>query len=279
MKRLAILLALLALVASGCASTLGRSVPECDDAQGTLILAIQSVPGSQYVSCVFGLKTGWKYQDLKAESGQSAYTLDSDRMGDDFIQVENVLSCDVGNAVLEDELDSGVALWKDVEAEIDVSIVIVPEGPSDRTASRGFEIGLELEDTEIRGRTIVVSSSKPDESTRARIDQAAAGGAHVIIISIRDAEEGTLTVLVRGTDLEIKVDDLDDALEAIENAESESSYTGNWYYVFDGGCVVYTFNAEGSGVATLDEDIQIALSLYDAEALRESARDAGFEIP
>ena len=279
MRRLATTLAVFALVASGCATTLGRSIPECDDAKGTLILAIQSVPGSQYVSCIFGLKAGWKYQDLKAEAGRSLYTLDSDRMGDGFVQVENVLSCDVGDAVLEDELDTGVALWKDVEAEIDVSIVIVPEGPSDRTASREFEIGVELEDVEIRGRAVVVSASKPDESTRARIDEAAAGGAHVIIISIRDAEEGTLTLLVRGTDVEIEVDDLDDALEAIENAESESSYTGNWYYKFDGGCVVYTFNAEGSGVATLDEDIQTALSLYDAEALRESARQAGYRLP
>jgi hypothetical protein len=279
MKRLAILLALLALVASGCATTLGRSVPECDDAQGTLILSIQSVPGSQYVSCIFGLKAGWKYQDLKAESGESFYTLDSDRMGDGFVRVENVLSCDVGDAVLEDELDTGVALWKDVEAEIDVSIVIVPEGPSDRTSTRGVEIALKLEDSEIRGRAVVVSSSRPDESTRARIDQAAASGAHVIIIGIRDAEEGTLTLLIRGTNVEIEVDDLDDALEAIENAESESSYTGTWYYVFDGGCVVYTFNAEGSGVATLDEDIQTALSLYNAEALRESARDAGYQLP
>lgn len=279
MKRLALPLAVLALVASGCASTLGRSIPECDDAQGTLILSIQSVPGSQYVSCVFGLKAGWKYRDLKAESGRSFYTLDSDRMGDGFVQVENVLSCDAGDAILEDEFDNGIALWKDVEAEIDVSIVIVPEGPSDRTASRGFEIGLELEDAEIRGRAVVVSSSKPDESTRARIDQAVASGAHVIIISIRDAEEGTLTLLVRGTNVEIKVDDLDDALDAIEDAESESSYRGNWYYVFNGGCVVYTFNAEGSGVASLDEDIQTALSLYDAEALRESARNAGYQIP
>ena len=279
MKRLAITLGVFALVASGCATTLGRSIPECDDAQGTLILAIQSVPGSQYVSCIFGLKAGWKYQDLKAEAGRSSYTLDSDRMGDGFVQVENVLSCDVGDAVLEDELDTGVALWKDVEAEIDVSIVIVPEGPSDRTSTRGAEITLKLEGSEIRGRAVVVSSSKPDESTRTRIDQAAASGSHVIIISIRDAEEGTLTLLVRGTDVEIEVDDLDDALEAIEDAESESSYTGNWYYKFDSGCVVYTFNAEGSGVATLDEDLQIALSLYDAETLRESARQAGYQLP
>jgi hypothetical protein len=278
MKRLAIPLAVLALVASGCATTLGRSVPECDDAQGTLILSIQSVPGSQYVSCIFGLKAGWKYQDLKAEAGRSSYTLDSDRMGDDFVRVENLLSCDVGDAVLDDEFDDGIALWKDVEAEIDVSIVIVPEGPG-ILSTRGVEIAQKLEDAEIRGRAVVVSSSKPDESTRTRIDQAAASGAHVIIISIRDAEEGTLTLLIRGTNVEVEVDDLDDALEAIEDAESESSYTGNWYYKFDSGCVVYTFNAEGSGVATLDEDIQTALSLYDAEALRESARDAGYRLP
>ena len=86
-----------------------------------------------------------------------------------------------------------------------------------------------------------------DATTAERIELAADSGAHVIVIGIRDVEEGTLGLLVAGTTTEVTVDDLDDAIDAIEDAETESSYTGNWYYVFDGGCVVYTFDASGTG--------------------------------
>ena len=47
----------------------------------------------------------------------------------------------------------------------------------------------------------------------------------------------------------------------------------------DGGCVVDTFGAEGSGVDTVESDIGLALGLFDANALRQTARDAGFNLP
>jgi len=101
----------------------------------------------------------------------------------------------------------------------------------------------------------------------------------VIIVSVRDAEEGTLSVLVQGARDEVAVEDLDAALDLIGDVESESTYTGNWYFVFEGGCVVYTFDAVGSGVATLENDVGIGLSLFDAEELRQAARDAGYQLP
>ena len=42
--------------------------------------------------------------------------------------------------------------------------------------------------------------------------------------------------------------------------------------------MIYTFNARGSGVTTIEEDIEQALGLFDAEDLREEARELGYDI-
>jgi hypothetical protein len=269
----------LALVISGCSSELGRSVPECEAAGATTVLAVQSVPGSAYVSCVNGLKAGWDYNHLTALNGQSTYDLDSDRLGLGFLRVDNVQSCDVGSATLESTIEPDIELWKAVASCTTIDIVIVPEGLNRQTMARLDEVLTELEDLEIKGKAVVVESSVSSDPIAERIETAARSGAHVVIISVRDAEEGTVTLLLRGTDRELAFDDLDDALDEIEDAESPSSYVGNWYYVFPGGCVVYTFDAKGSGVDTLEQDVTTALSLYDAEELRQVARDAGYRIP
>lgn len=281
MRKYALLLVAIALASSACASELGRRVPECEAGSGTLVLAVQSVPGSEYVSCIFGLKAGWDYEDLRAVSGSSWYSLDSDRMGLGFLRVDNLTSCDVGDAVLVETIEPDIELWRDVVAEVRVFIAIVPEVLTEATSARTAELITDLADVEIEGRDLKVTTYLPDEPTETadRIEAAAADGAHVITIGVRDAEEGTLTLRLHGTSVDLQVEDLDDAIDLIDDVETEPSYRGNWYYVFDGGCVKYTFNAVGPGVATLESDIEIALSLYDAEALRQVARDEGYRIP
>ena len=279
MSRPSALLIALALLVTGCSSELGRSVPECDTPGATVVLAVQSVPGSAYVSCVEGLKAGWEYNHLTAQAGTSTYDLDSDRLGDRFLQVDNVQSCDIGASRLSETIEPDVELWKDVTSSTTIDIVIVPEGLTRQTMARIDEVASELEGLEVKGKTVVVNSATSSESTADRIEAAAASGAHVIIISVRDAEEGTLTLLLKGSAQEMPVEDLDDALDEIEDAENQAAYLGNWYFVFPGGCVVYTFDARGSGIETIETDITTALSLYDAEELRQLARDAGYRIP
>ncbi|HSJ70637.1 MAG TPA: hypothetical protein VLA29_03205 [Acidimicrobiia bacterium] len=280
MRRVFLLLVGIGLLVSACSSELGRALPECDrtSANATLVLAVQSVPGARYISCVEGLKAGWSFQDLVAESGRSSYTLDSDRMGFGFLRVDNVLSCDLGDAERVVIPDLDIELWEDVESLIEVDIVVIPETTNRATMDRTIEVVLELEETQIRGREVIASTSTSADSTAARIEKALAAGAHVIVISVRDAEEGTLTLLVQGRDGEIEVSDLDTAIETIEAAETDAKYVGNWYYVFEGGCVVYSFDAHGSGVESIEDDVRIALSLYDAEELRQSARNLGYRI-
>jgi hypothetical protein len=276
-KRLLLTL-VIGMILSACAVPLGRSVPECDTVMTSVVIEVQSVPGSGYVSCVNGLKTGWKYHHVEARSGRSVYRLDSDRMGDAFVTVENVLSCDAGNATGSAVDDLPVQVFKDVVSETTVDIVVVPEGITEITRAYAADIRAGLEDIEIKGRVTAVHVAISDEPTAARVSRATAGGAHVITISVRDAEEGTLTLILRGDPLEYE-GDLDEVIDTIEDAETQSNYRGKWYYVFEGGCVVYTFDAEGPGVATIERDIDLALGLYSASELRQLARDAGYNLP
>ena len=279
MRRLAVPLALLALLATGCGNPLGRSVPECDvGISGTMVLQVQSVPGSPYVSCIDGLKAGWTYEHLQAQSGRSVYWLDSDRMGEPFVTVESVVSCDPGTAVAVGEPRDGVTLFRDVAESTTVEIVVVPEGPTSATLIRGLEIRGELAGTEIKGRHVNVAMSDARTRTENRIRQAAAAGAHVIVVGVRDFEEKTVTLLLAGQSEEIEEENLRGAVDEIEDVTGAPSYLGKWYYVFDGGCVIYTFNARGSGVTTIEEDIEQALGLFDAEDLREEARELGYDI-
>lgn len=284
MRRVLLGAVALSVAATACANPLGRGVPECDTSQlsSSMVIQVQSIPSATYVSCIYGLKTGWSYEDLEARTGRAVYWLDSDRMGPKFLTVESLPSCEPTGlpADLPDDKSPGVELLKDVETDATVDIVLVPEGPSDLTVRRAFDLAQEIDGTEIKDRTVVATLSDSGESTRTRIDRAAAGGAHVIAISIRNAEENTLTLRLAGTgeQAEFSVNGLGAALDEIEDVETQPSYRGTWYYVFDGGCVVYTFNAVGPGVTTLEEDIELVLGLFDAAALRRIARDEGFEI-
>ena len=99
MKRLWVFVALLGLLVTACNTNLGRAIPSCaDTVSNSMVVQVQSVPDAAYVSCINGLFTGWDYEHLQAKSGSSVYWLDSDRMGDEFVTIETVGSCDPGGA-------------------------------------------------------------------------------------------------------------------------------------------------------------------------------------
>jgi hypothetical protein len=274
-----LLLALaIGVLVSACAVPLGRTVPECDSVTTSLVLQVQSVPGSAYVACVNGLKAGWDYRHLEAGAGRSVFWLDSDRWGDSFVTVESVLSCNSSGATKTESEDPSILLFKDIVSDTTVNVVVVPEGITEVTRSYAADIRAGLEDVEFNGRAATVSVSISNEPTASRVSAAVATGAHVITVSIRDAEEGKVTVILSGQPQESD-GDLDEVIDAIEDLTARPSYRGTWYYVFEGGCVVYTFDAEGLGVDTIERDIDLALGLYDARVLRQVARDAGYTLP
>lgn len=169
-------------------------------------------------------------------------------------------------------------LFKDVVAETTVDIIVVPEGTTAITRTYAADIRAGLEDAEFKGRVTAVTVSITDEPTADRVSRAVASGAHVITIGVRDAEEGSLSFRLSGDPIEYQ-GTLDDVIDEIEDVETQSSYRGKWYYVFEGGCVVYTFDAEGPGVDKIERDIAQTLGFYDANELRQIARDAGYNLP
>ncbi|MCH7845480.1 MAG: hypothetical protein IH850_06570, partial [Acidobacteria bacterium] len=98
-----------------------------------MVLSVQAVPGTAFAPCIEHLETGWEYKDLEAQSGQSIFALDSDRLGgggtgfeeNPFLEVSLLPSCDVAGGVEVESDESGVPLFVDVEVFIDVPITIV----------------------------------------------------------------------------------------------------------------------------------------------------------
>lgn len=271
----------LLVIFSGCSDVpLGRGVPACDAGSNSLVLSVQAIPDTEYVPCINGLFTGWDYEDLHAETGRSVFWLDSDRVGLRFLEVALEGACDAGAAEQVTTDEPGVPLLVDVEEQFTVTVTVIPEGRSAETfayANR-VELGLAVED-EIEGRELVVQTDARNTPTAARIEQALAEGYVAVVVSVRDAEEETMTVILPDTRAEYPDLSLDEAYELIEDNVAPPSYRGNWYYIFEGGCVTYTFDAEGSGVETIEADVKAAVGLFDAELFRQAGRDAGFEIP
>jgi hypothetical protein len=262
-----------------------------------LILSVQSVPGTAFAPCINGLKAGWEYEDLEAQSGQSIFSLDSDRLGgggpgfeeNPFLKVSLLPSCDVSEAIEVESDEPGVPLFVDVEVDRDVPITIVPDSRSLPTVIYASRLQRELDGTVISGRPVVVGIDRTFRDTKQRISEAQISGHAVVVVSARDEEDTTLTLLLPGSDTELvglKINtaplspaalDLGIVIDELEGVTAEASYVGSWYYPFAGGCVTYTFDAHGSGVSTIESDVQAALGLYDAEALRQEARDLGFD--
>ena len=125
MRRTIVFFCVIVVLTAGCAEQqLGRKVPECDlslvNSSTTVILMAQSVPGTDYLPCVVALLPGWDFEDVRARSDQSFFTLDSDRMGDDFLRVTLLPSCEVGAATIANTDESGTELSIEVLEERDV---------------------------------------------------------------------------------------------------------------------------------------------------------------
>jgi len=279
-RPVAVVAAALVVVFAGCSSDLGRGVPACDSGSNSLVLSVQALPDTEYVPCVNGLFTGWDYVDLEAETGRSVFWLDSDRMGMRFLQVDLATSCDARTAEQVTTDEEGVPLLKDVTEEVAVTVTVIPEGRSAETFAYSSQVVLDFEEIdEIEGRELVVVADASNTPTASRVERALAAGDVVVVLSVRDAEEETMTVIIPQTGQERGGLSFDDAAEFLEDNVDPPSYRGNWYYLFDNGCVTYTFDAQGPGVETIESDVETALGLFDAEVLRQSARDAGFDIP
>lgn len=279
MRRL-LLLAAVGVLAVGCAEGLGRDLPECDrDVPNSIVIEAQSVPGTRYVPCIDALPAGWQYVDVEAVNGASTFWLNSDLMGHPFLTVLLEESCDVGDAVPTGGTGGSVQAFREVVADVSVPIAVVPEGGARNIRFRAEEIVDDLDGRAIGGRIVTATVDRGEGPTVERIELARSSGAHVLIVGTRDFEEGTVTLLLAGAE-ELQPDvEIEAAVEQIEDDITPPRYRGSWYQRFEGGCITYEFDASGVDVLTIEDDVETALDLYDIDPLRESARNAGYEVP
>ncbi len=279
MRRLVLTACVLALLSVGCGEQqLGRRIVECEGLSqelGTsIILTAQAVPGTAYIPCVDALRPGWQFEHVQARSGQAYFTLDSDRMGMEFLRVTLLPSCDVGAARQvasdEGEVDLSVEV---LEENADFAVVVIPV--ASRHHNYAVSVVAHLMSESVRGRDISATLDESGAPISEKIASAHGTGAPVMIID--DVEVDTETVSLRrvGGDEESGLD-FDAVLEEIEDDVDGPVYKARWFYTFEGGCIRYDIDAEGEGAQSVKTDVARAIGVYPMEELYELARQAGY---
>jgi hypothetical protein len=270
--------ALLALAASACA-TLGREYPRCDfpfvDVPISIIMEIQALPDASYGPCLNDLAPGWTYHHMQHQSGRVNFWLDSDRLGDRFVEVTMTESCDPGSAASRAHPNSDIDRFVDATAELrPIDLTVVPIGPT--AQDYAVEIGIELAEIPVRGRPLRIRLDNSGEPAEA-IERARSRGDFIISVDDLDYRQDTVQIWVPG-EATGDAATLAEAVDTIEGRVEEGSYRATWFHLFDGGCVTFEFDADGSGVETLVTDIEATIGFADLADLKEKAAAAGFVL-
>lgn len=283
MRRLAVVVCALALLSLGCAEQqLGRRILDCGTSTETietsitttLLLTAQAVPGADFIPCVNTLQPGWNFQHVQARSGQAFFTIDSDRMGTEFLRVTLLPSCDVGTAREVNSNEPGTTLSIQVlEDRLHYEIVVIPV--AERHLDYAIAVTVLIAGDIVKGRRLVATVDASDKPISEKVTAAHAAGSPVIIID--DAEMDTVTFSMRrvGEDEESGLT-YDATLEEISDDVDEPLYRARWFYTFPGGCIRYDIDAEGEGAQLVSLHVAQAIGMYPMEAIRKIARDAGY---
>ncbi|MBT8214164.1 MAG: hypothetical protein KJP12_02990 [Acidimicrobiia bacterium] len=282
MRRGVLLLVVFALLTSACASQLGRRAPRCSDSRttpsGEVVLQAQAVQEAEWGPCLNDLPVGWEYEHQEHKLGEARFWLDSDRMGDRFVTVRLVESCDVSGATAADESHPAIDRFViENRVDRDVPVVIIPLGDRPRTYAIAIQVLIDGQPIDGRVIDVTIDDSAGPERIAERREAAFAQGAAVVVVDDLDVEENTATLILnRGDDPErIDVDDLE---ELLSDDLEPISYRATWFHVFEGGCIIYEIEADGPGSDTVIADLDRALGFYDLEALRDYGRSQGLDF-
>lgn len=278
-KRIGWLIIGVALLSTAC-GRLGVGLPGCrtetSEPTSATVLALQAVPTAEYGPCLNSLKLGWDEVDYKVENGLA--TIEIGREFSPFLEVRLTESCDVGAAIPVPSGLSDVDRYEDIaEVAREIRVTIIPTADRPRIHSR--TLAADLEGVSIEGRPVVFTvDENVDFEVRTRVNEALFTDDYVWIIDDLDMEEDTLEMRRTADGEGARGLSVDEAIDRIEDLTPEVSYRGEWYFVFDGGCITYEFNARGRVAETVAEDAEQAIGFYPNADLREAARRAGYEL-
>jgi len=277
-RRLLLILTV-SLIAVGC-GRLGTGLPSCriapEDPNAAIVLTLQAVPQAEYTPCINALQVGWEGVIFEAESGRASLTFQHDLSP--FLAVTLTPACDVGDAV---EVSSGrddVQRYEDIYQVVDdIGVTIIPMG--ERPRIHALNLAEELEGTRVDDRSVEFTVDEDvDYSALSRINRALFTDQYVWIIGDLDVDEGTLEMRAGSGGEDAHGLSVHEALERIGHMSDEVQYRGNWFLVFEGGCITYDFDAEGALARSIAEDTEATVGLFPGDALRDAARSAGLDL-
>ena len=262
-----------ALALPACGNPLGINTPVCDRSSSALILSAQALPGTAFVPCINSLKTDWVYDDLRAERGRSEFGLGSLSMGMFFLRVTLQPTCDTSSGDAGRRATSPVRRSSSTSrATTRCEIVVVPDDEGAEVSRYAASLVQEARRHRARRPDRWSSTSTPaPRRSRRRIETARQAGATVLArhrprLGGEDRHDHPPR---RGHRTQRRGDGRHHRHPA-RHHRGRRPTPGSWYYPFRNGCVTYTFDAHGSGVATIEDDVKAALGLYDAEAMRQA---------
>lgn len=278
-RKLVLAVTMLAMVSAAC-GRLGTGLPACDTPAGNpssaTVLTLQAVPNAAYSPCINSIQLGW--DDVEFEVSRDLMMLEFGREFSSFLEVSLTPSCDIGDALEVPSGIDGVARFEDIhEVTNEIRVTIIPESERPRIFAQTM-IG-DLQGIRIDERPVVFNLDEDiDFSVRSRVNKALFTDQFVWIIGDLDIDEGTLELRASPDGEEARGIEVDDALDRMDDMTAEVQYVGKWHFVFEGGCITYDFDAEGSVALSIAEDAEEALGFYPNEGLRKAGRDAGFDL-
>lgn len=271
-------IAVIGVLAAGC-GRLGTGLPACgispQDPSSATVLAVQALPQAAYSPCLNSLELDWDQVEFSAQSG--TVRLEFERGIETFLEVELTATCDVGDAT---EVRSGhddIKRYEDVIAvDEEIRLTIVPDGELPR--SHALSLAAQLNGSVIEHRPLIVTVDvATDHPVRRRVAEALPTSDFVWVIGDLDIAEGTLEMRSASDGEWRRGIELDDALDEIEDRVEEIQYRGNWYLVFEGGCITYSFDTDGKMAVSIAREADAAIGVYRNSDVIDAARNAGFE--
>jgi hypothetical protein len=269
-----------ALLAAACSNSIGLGLPACDrspsDPSGATVLVAQAVPAAVYTPCINSLKLGWDEVELKVESGRAS--LEIGREFSSFLEVSLTETCDVSSATPVPTALEGASRYENLTVvRPEIGVTIIPTG--ERPRLHALMLAERLDGTRLDDRPVMFSVDESiDFEVRTRVNEALFDDQYVWIINDLDVEEDTLEMRMTADGEGARGLTVAAALERLEDVVPEVTYKGQWFFVFEGGCITYDFDAEGTVAVTLAQDASEAIGFYDNAALIEAGRRAGYTL-
>ncbi len=266
-------------------SNLGVGEAECvasgrelapDGVSPANVMSVQAVPSARYTPCLNELRLGWDDVEWFGRDGEAGFKIT--RGFTPFLTATVTETCDISDATQVESGYPDIERYEAIDFEpVEIGITLIPA--DERPLLQAKMLVEDFEGLEIDDRPVVWTVDEEiEQQVGPRVNLALFRNQYVWIISELDAEEGTVEMRsnvpgVAGSGLRAG-----SALDLIEDNAPDVFYKGNWYFTFDGGCITYEFDAEGTLAETIENDANEAIGFYPAYELVQLARDAGLDV-